>query len=373
MQDEDDNCNMLSIYATGDIISTDIEITIDNRSIDFTITDRLIKINAPKEFGLHTLKIVNRSNKKFSIDQVLVDGDDLRRLLYLSWSILKSGQRVQPCTTLQEHGQSWVLPYGYPLSYWMTTANHKINNKHYGQDLSKFYHLYFPNSEIIEHNNIPKIIKNFYQYNFDFCAVPRENLDSKQIPYMRYKKKIPQSLMQEVITEICTHINDIQNTDFQPATQEANQKEFDYLDQIHIWKVLWLFKRSLDDMSIVFSILDQFPAVQKLIDFIGVNVCFVSASHLPPGQFIYPHIDDCNRLDERYLPFKGCTQLYIPIIWPDGASMKFADVGTIPLDSGPIVLNVDHFTHTLVNTSTHERLALIIRTDQNIINDCEVD
>jgi len=364
---------MIQITVAGSVAAADLAISIDNQTVEFDIDHNTINIIGPVTFGLHQLKITNLSDARFCINQVSINNGDLRKLIYLSWSTTATGQRVQPCTELWERGQCWILPFGYPLSSWVATVNKKIKNSLYGQDLSEFYHIYYPQSQTIQHDNIPEIIKDFYQYDFDFVAVHRNNIDVTQVPFMRYARQIPTTLMADVVSEVLSRANDIQFSGYRPTSQQQNQQEFKNLSGDRVWEVLWLHRYRAEDMSLAESILDCFPAVQRLIDFVGLKVFHVFVGYLPPGQFIYPHVDDGTLLQENYLEYSGCTQMYIPITWPAGASLKFATAGIVELNNGPMVINTDYYTHAAVNTSTQGRLVLAIRTDQNILKDCELN
>jgi hypothetical protein len=362
----------LTVNFDIDLKFDQVEVTVDGIPVPAMFDNCSMTVEFV-DSGLHYFKVTSLTDQAFCVKQVLVDSCDIRKYIYLSWLVDCQGHRHQPATAVWERRQSWILPIGCPLSYWIATTNKKIKNKLYGQDLSEHYHLYYPDSQIITHPNIPKIIKDFYQYNFDFVAVPRQGLDLTQIPFMHYKKQIPSQLMQAVVNEVHDHIDDVHTTPYVASSVAQNQEEFKNISQDRSWQVLWLLRHQAKDMSITTSIMQQFPAIQQLIDFLGLKVFHVFIANLPPGQFIYPHVDDESVLETNYLDYRGCTQLYIPIDWPKGASIKFAGAGTVDLAHGPVVINPDHFTHAAVNVSQQQRLVLAIRTDQNILNDCELD
>ena len=85
---------------------------------------------------------------------------------------------------------------------------------------------------------------------------------------------------------------------------------------------------------------------------------------LPPGGFIYPHCDNYEHNIEGHERFDGCTQLYIPVIWPEGSSIKMANAGLVPLDQGTMLINTDYVAHSGVNLGTQNRIIIALRTTQ---------
>mgnify|MGYP003349575654 CR=1 FL=1 len=100
--------------------------------------------------------------------------------------------------------------------------------------------------------------------------------------------------------------------------------------------------------------------------------CFLGV--LSPNNFIYPHTDDHeqNNYNKDFLCYKGCTQLYIPLKWPKGSSLKFGNVGELPFEKGPLVINNDYFTHAGINPSDEYRYVLAIRSHRSIIDNCTI-
>ena len=341
-----------SIVIEFDDIVSNVNVTVNNHLVEWQYDNQYITVSNLVA-GLHQLKITNLVDQRINIKQVLVDGGNLEKLLYLSWGTTNSGQRFQPDTELWEAGMTWILPVGCPLSNWIDVAGKQIKNNLYGQDLSNHYHLYYPDSHIITHPTVPKLVKDFYKYNYNFTAIDKNNVDLTQVPYMKYNQEIPSALLENIVQDLHNNIT---------------------VDEVFAssnWKVWWVLKHSVQDMTVIISELDRYPGIQQLLTHLKLDALHCFLGYLPPGASIHPHIDDINiHLRENYPNYQGCTQLYIPLEWPAGSSIKFAGVGTVPIDRGSYVINTDYLTHAAVNTGGRGRWILAIRCHQDIANDC---
>lgn len=348
--------NIHTIIIEFDDIVSNIDITIDNKSVTWQAHNRLITIDNIVS-GFHQLKITNLVEQRINVKKVVIDQCDLEKLLYLSWGTTVHGQIFQPNTELWELGMTWTLPFGCPVSNWIDVVGKQIRNNLYGQNLYQHYHLYYPDSIDIDCTSIPTLVKDFYRYNFNFTAIDKNNIDLTKVPYIKYEKKIPENLLQNIIVDIHKNIT------------------IDEVSALSNWKVWWLLKHNVNDMTVTVSDLDSYPSIQELINYLNLDALHCFLGYLPPGTSIRPHIDDLNtHLQEHYPNYQGCTQLYIPLEWPLGSSIKFAGVGLVPINKNcPYVINTDYLTHAAVNTSDQGRWVLAIRCHQNIIKDCVFD
>ena len=351
---------MISISITSDVVASDLAISIDNCPVDFEIIDHTVQITAPSRFGLYTLKIVNCSNNRIAINQVSINGSSLRKLLYLSWTTTASGQRIQPCTELWERDQYWTLPFGNPLSHWISVTETKIPNDYYGKDLSESFCIWYPDRLELS-DRFPQIIKDFFNHNFDFTIVSQSKFDHRHVPYIKFQGQLDSELLASATTEIINN-TDIVLTQGTGYGQHAdNQKEFNLSDE-KIWKRIWLKRREQPrDQQ------EQFSATWKLIDSLNLDIWSVFVGVLPPGGFIYPHTDNTTDKDLNNSPYVGCTQLYIPIQWPENNYIKFNNAGILNMESGPMIVNTDRFTHAVVNDSDQYRYVLAIGLNKNNI------
>lgn len=350
------------IETTGNITPTDIRIELNSQPVEFTVSDNGIFIHADCVFGLHKLSLTSLNPVKLEILQVFINECSLRKLLYLGWIENSDHEKFQPGTVIWEAGQTWHLPFGYPVSHWLELAEAKFPNGVLGTNLYEKYWIYYPDSMIVDSEQFPKIITDFFLHNFNYTVVPKETATAEQIPYMWYKNTIPQDLLALAGQEV---VNNIDNTTSEVYTQRlANQKEFG--DKFNSnWSVTWLYKYGEK-----LSLADNYPHVQSIIDLLGLDCWSVFIGKLSPGDFIYPHIDDMNKSKPEYVDYQGCTQLYVPLVWPEGSFIKFAGVGILPMEQELMVINNDTFTHCVVNTGNQPRYALGLRVNKKILNDC---
>lgn len=350
------------------LAQSDIEVFIDHCAVDFTIEDQYIAIEADCGGFIHTLELRTKVSKRFQIKQVKIGDCDLRKLIFLSYVQTAQGEYHQPATELWEANQRWILPFGYPVSGWLSTVEHKIPNGKLGQNLLEHYRLYYPDSKTID-KGFPQIIRDFFQYNFDFTVLDKSNTDVAKIPFLDYKKSISSQLIDRAKKEIVDQTEFILSTGLEYGQREYNVKEFQNLTQENSWHIVWLKRHNqLTDLA------KKFPKVCELIDSLDINYWQSFIGVLPPSAFIYPHCDLTPlKIDNRdYDDYRGCTQLYIPVQWPSKNYIKFAGVGTLCLESGqPMVINSDYFTHCLVNASQENRIVLGVRYHKNIVDDCD--
>jgi hypothetical protein len=359
---------IIELVINGDITANEISINVDDCPAKFIFKNNSIIISADN-FGFHVLKLTSNANKRFSISNVRVGGCDLRKLIYMSYLENEYGEKFQPATELWESKQTWVLPFGYPLSGWIESVEKKIPNNKLGQNLIADYLFYYPESVTLEDKKFPQIIRDYYKYNFNFTIIDRSNVNILELPFITYQKQIPIDLLENANNELLSNLEFIKSNgeEFDFGDQRKhNHNEFQKLLPEKEWRIIRLHTKYKK-----LPICDKFPAMQKIIDSINVDYRQAFIGLLPPGGFIYPHIDDANLSDSNYDEYRGCTQLYIPLHWPSGASIKFAGAGIVSLESGKsVVVNNDHFTHSAVNASAQDRYVLAIRCHKDILKDC---
>jgi hypothetical protein len=358
---------IIELVINGDITANEISINVDDCPAKFIFKNNSIIISA-NNFGFHVLKLTSNANKRFSISNAKVGGCDLRKLIYLSYLENEHGEKFQPATELWESKQTWVLPFGYPLSGWIESVEKKIPNNKLGQNLIADYLFYYPESVTLEDKKFPQIIQDYYKYNFNFTMIDRSNVNILELPFITYQKEIPIDLLENANNELLSNLEFITGSGegFEYGQRKDNHNEFQKLLPEKEWRVIWLYTKHKK-----LPISDKFPAMQKIIDSINVDYRHAFIGLLPPGGFIYPHIDDRGFSDSKYDEYQGCTQLYIPLHWPSGAFIKFAGAGIVSLDSGKsVIVNTDHFTHSAVNASAQDRYVLAIRFHKDILKDC---
>lgn len=345
-------------------VPTDFEIYLDDQQVPYQQDHSRISVQVAT--GFHQLSITNLGHQQLEIDQVWLDDCNCRELIYTSYVTDQQGQRSQPCLTMWQSGLTWTLPLIYPLSLWITSTNRKINYSLLGQDLFDQYVHYYPQKIQLDRAKFPRVVCDFFSQDYDYTVVPKNINNPDAIPFMRYNRPIDDDLLQAVRTEIISN-----KQRFTPTLpQPGNATEFGK-NPADTWRVLWIYKKkpSID-------ILQSFPNIQRLAESLDLDVYHIFVGWLSPGQFIWPHVDDLSLLVTRTQPFEryhGCTQLYIPLEWPAGCHIKFANAGLIPLDRSPWVINNDHFTHSAVNDSDQDRFVLGFRASHDILDHCVFD
>lgn len=361
----------ISIDTQNPINKDDIAVTLDGLSVNFVCRDGGIDIVANSTFGLHKLAITNKSNNRITITNVSIYGCNLRKLLYLSWIEDKTGSKFQPATELWESDQTWILPFGAPLSYWIETVERKLPNGVFGQNLFNLYNIYYPDSITLD-SSVPQVIQDFFQYNFDFTVIPKSNIDLCNVPYMKYIKPIPQKLIDDAAAELTNSLDYLISLAGSYDQFSDNVSEFKQ-DSASTWKRLWLFRPTTGDFTQqTINSTEKLPAVQKLLDNLDLKIWKAFIGIMPPGGILYPHIDYVDYKNIKHKPFEGCTQLYLPIVWPENNYIKFAGAGTVSKSDGPVVINNTHFTHAVVNASNDYRFVIGIGCDQTILKDCKL-
>ncbi len=353
------------IKTAGQLQPGDLYAKLDDREVEITLSSDGIFIYADNVFGLHKLSLIAVKSVRVEILQCFVNGCSLRKLLYLSWMENSQHEKFQPGTIIWEAGQSWHLPFGSPVSYWIELVESKFPNRVLGGNLYDDYFIYYPDNMILDSSRFPNTVTDFFLHNFNFTVVPKQTVTVEQIPYMQYKKIVPQELLELTGQEVVKNVDHNTNESYTQRTQ--NLQEFGNNFNSN-WSVTWLYKQGKK-----LPLIDDYPHVQALIDFLDLDCWSVFIGKLSPGDFIYPHVDDLNKSKPEYLDYQGCTQLYIPLIWPAGNFIKIASVGILPMENGLMVINNDTFTHSVVNTGNQPRYALGLRVHKKILNDCVIN
>lgn len=352
------------IETSGQIDPGDIRIELNNQVTEFTLADNGIFINTDCEFGLHKLTITSLNDVRLEILQVFINGCSLRKMLYLGWIENSDHQKFQPGSVIWEANQTWHLPFGHPVSYWLELVESKFPNGMLGTNLYEKYWIYYPDRMIVDSDKFPKIIADFFLHNFNFVAIPKETAIAEQIPYVWYKKSIPHDLLELAGCEVVKNVDS--GTTESYTQRRENQKEFGNKFNSN-WNVTWLYKYGER-----LPLANDYPHVQAIIDLLDLDCWSVFIGKLSPGDFIYPHVDDMNKSKPEYVNYQGCTQLYVPLVWPEGSFIKFAGAGILPMNNELMVINNDTFTHSVVNTGNQPRYALGLRVHNKILNDCFV-
>lgn len=325
-----------------------LEICIDKTPVEYTIQDNVISIKKNIDFGVHQLSISMTQGNCLDIADVVIDGASLRMLIYLSY-LEQQNTLTQPATKIWNKDQIWQLPFGNPVSFWLSLVYEKISNGEFGQNLFDKYYLYYPESMELDHA-FPTVVRSFFKHNFDFVCVDRSTPVS-QLPYYPIDLPLDQEKKQLALNEIIDARNWIELHKHQIAQSQYNSDEFN-VDPSKEWVRLYLVRNG---ETIVNS--KKFPALYDFLDSMGatdIKLLFIGI--LPPGGYIAPHKD---RQTPKTQIIDSDYNLYIPMAWQPGNYFKLNGGGIIK-DGRPFLINNMDYVHSLVNTSTSDQDRIVI-------------
>ena len=340
-----------------------LEITIDKILVPYVIKDNVILIEQDISVGIHLLRIKLTDTAKFKIADFRLDKASIRSALYLSWTE-HQGNKSCPDTCLTKIGQTWLLPFGNPLSHWLTMAYNKFNLRgpeyQHGQNIHDVCEVYYPETVDIG-PDWPKIVQDFFKYDFDFSVIDKkQNRYQKNLPYIPVDLGSSLHYFTDVYNEIVAAYDFLSSTQSTlPQNQYNILENPDYAN--HQWTVHHL--RDLDKTTGTLhwnSTLNQLPKLKQLIEHLDVVdpfYCFIGVT--PAGSYVVPHVDSAFNSKTHLEPYNGCTQLYIPLTPNDKSLFKIASVGLVP--NIPVIINNSHYVHSLINNQDCMRVTLALR------------
>jgi hypothetical protein len=335
--------------------SVGLEICLNKKPLQFEICDN--KIISEIDFsGLAILTIKLLTPGKVNFQNVYLDNVNIRQFLFLSWGELNS-EKIQPCTDLWEVGQTWVLPISNPLSLLISLGIDKFNSWELGSNLFEKYDIFFPESIEIK-ESFPKLIKDFFHYDFDFYAQKKVKKDelygNSKIPFFQFDYEYDKESLYKELHDNYEYL--IGQEFYKPYQLDYNKAdEQNKFNPDLNWRTIYSYlpkkQNSIDDFTLdknrlplLFDFYKQLPLKNIYVSFIGI---------LPPGGYIAPHKDQ----REGILPH-GCTQLYFALNPSEDHYFKLNGVGSIPLDEKTTVVNNQNYTHTVINQGTEMRYAI---------------
>jgi len=328
-----------------------LNITINDKPVQFERLPDRLRIDSEIEYGIHMLKLQMIEPSKFiEIREVLINKSSLRMTLHMSFMLDENNKRHQPVCALWDTRQTWCLPFGNPVSFWLDLLLKKFPHGTFGQDLDQLYDIYWP-EKINLPESFPDIVRDFFVNDFDFFC--REKNDpTVPLPYRPVKLSIDPDLISSVTTEILKNSEWVFNNR-NPNNQNIYKTEYNQHDD-QSWQVTTIKQNNKWLISE-----QQFPDCIRLIDSLGVNEAYpVNIGILPPMSFIIPHRDDCHQVNG----FNNQHVVYIPLQWPEGNYFKFSGF-PIFKEAYPILHTNTKYPHCLVNNSDQVRIVILITVD----------
>lgn len=309
--------------------SDDFAVYVDDVQQTFSVTEDLISFETDISYGFHQLAISCNSPIKFL--DVTVDGVSIKHTLYLSHC-------DNQLTTEITQG-TWILPFGNPVSWWLSACAKKFSNGVYGTNLYDSYEIYYPESVCLK-ETYPKILRDFFKHNFGFHSHPKkiDPIHSTQVPYVNLNIKYNETAL---LAEFTKNLSLIEQHAYKPSQVDSTQPK--------PWQVAMVIYPGETTPSISNTDFPEFFKLLESIDGIDIGWAFIGA--LEPGSYVLPHVDDLYTYVDSVKDCVGCCQIYIPIGWGLGNYFKFNEVGLIPFDQGAILAGTTDFTHASVNDS----------------------
>ena len=247
----------------------DVVLSINDNPVDHQIENNIIIINNDIGMGLNLLEINLISKKEnfiLKIKDFILNKVSSRQTLYLAFSQLE-GKNF--CTTwLTDRDNIITIPFGNPMSWWLSECAKKIPNMSYGTNLYDQYTIFYPKSIEID-GGFPRIMQDFMKHNLGFHVVAKteyENpLHNKKIPYLRVDLDYDEDAL---FDEFSKNIDLLESDDFSPKQNEYNSREIEKLD---LWQISLAVRPNKSENSkgwkdtIIYK-QEQFPLLYKLLE-----------------------------------------------------------------------------------------------------------
>jgi hypothetical protein len=351
-------------------------VKVNNTNIDYTIQDNCIIIHSQIQFGINSLslELLNDIDNAIKLVDVVISGVNLRQTMYLAYSTHANGDNF--CNTwLTNSTKQLTLPFGNPVSYWLAECSKKLPNKSYGTNLYERYDIYYPQSVKIK-DSFPKLMQDFMQYDFGFTLIDKLEpiKGNKLVPWLPIKFDYDELALFE---EFVNNIDLIKNNYYEPKQNQYNSKES---KNIPNWIVAMAvhsntsknIKTETNDGLVEELDRQRLPLFYNLLDRIramNIKILHAFIGVVEPGSYVAPHCDDFYKYEPQYKTTAGVAQFFIPLGWKPGNLFKFNNVGMIPWENGPYLVNNSDFMHGSVNDTPYARFTIGVYcefTDDNI-------
>jgi len=332
---------------------SNLSISLDKQSLDYSIVENKIVLADPIDLGMHILRLqLLDNNSKVDIADVIINGSSLRQTLFFGF-VEEDSTRTQPATCVWKTTQEWVLPFMNPVSHWIGLLGEKLRKDALGTDLSRDYRIYIPESCSLD-DKFPPAITDFFKFNFDCVILHKDEVSVQNLPYELCTEEIN---IDGVYDEIYRNIDLIRSKlPIGTGQNFYNQKDDKNFDYGGCWFTVTICRIRDENKNYHIADPDMLPLTYALVDSLNLDYDAITVSVSPPGTYAYTHIDKrAVGSDEKFI---GCKQLYIPLNYPEGAAIKFKNVGVLP--QVPTIMNPQYYSHAVVNDSNETRIVLSI-------------
>jgi hypothetical protein len=306
---------------------------LNDEKINFKFRDEV-----PLTTGWYELNI-EYPGERTDINEIIVNDESIKHLIYSGWYIDGVGRKHQPGTTLWDNGGCFKIWLHTDVGVFRERLVRSIRSGDLGTDLSLKYQFTCDKPLNID-PSFPHNLQSFFR------AGDGPNWWHKKSTSLPYQYAPDIDLDKNKIIEECTTL--------------CVHKRADLDDLSKGWSLMYSDQKLIFELPFVDIDTQKFPNIKRLMDSIGMekalNIVFYS---LDPGGYIDEHIDDnaYNRKGYRYL--KGCKTFYWSLTDLADVFFKFGRCGLIPLDR-PLLINPVSHVHSVVNQSQNKRLVISI-------------
>lgn len=347
--------------SESDIFTSDFKTYINDQEVEYQIDKNRLTLNIDLVVGVHILKISSLTNKRIKITEVQLDHASIRHMLYLSY-LENSNTVIQPCTEIWDHNQTWVLPFGNPMSFWIECTLDRLPQGVYGKNLTQEYNIWYPSTKINLPDNFSTAVRDFFKFDFGFTVRSKVHADIRSWPVIPLNLDL--SNTQQVVDEFVSLKSKFEQENKVSKNQKQNQ--YNVLENNtwspDRWHYTSFFRYNEQTKEYYYPIDPKLvPVLWNQIqqwdirDYVRVNIIC-----LEPGGYASPHKDADVIAETGTNNYEGCCQFYIPLDFPDNNYIKLGGVGIIDTTRAN-ALNITGFTHSAVNNSNQTRYVMIIR------------
>lgn len=354
----------ICLEFTSELDNPEFTVLIDGRTAKTIVDNKTVVVTHDSiPFGFHLLEISLSNLANFSpivFTKATLNGVDFRQTLY---TMFVDKNRKRQTTTLTLTDDVLYLPFINPVSAWIASCAEKISTQLYTRGLYDELEVYYPESIQLP-TEFPQIVRDFFAINMDFYVHPKKRIAeaycNTEVPFVSIADKL--SYNEQLLTdELLNNIKYLQSCARIPPQTAYNKSES---TSNNYWSVVDFILSTEDEYSLtskfsldkakvphLYSLFEQLNLDKIIHAFIGI---------LAPGEFIAPHTDQYTGFEFVINKYGGCSQIYIPINFKEGNYFKFNNIGLLPLDKAPLLINNHNFTHSVINNSNEYRFALAI-------------
>ena len=342
---------------------TDIffSVKINGVGVDYALHDNELKLRSDQIlFGINKLTISVLSDldqRKLKIEKFTLNDALSRQTLFLAYS--ENQQEKFSNTWLSQQVNTITIPFGNPISWWITYANKKIGLGNFGENLYKNYNIYYPDSIVIA-DHFPRMMQDWFKYNFDFTVSPKSDLTdvdtTRSIPYFTLDFEYDEFAL---YNELQTNLPLVQD---KKLSSEGRQDSYNTQEFANNYWAIYaaIHPKEMSGKDWRDSITlpkEHFPLFHALLDKInsmGIKISYGFISETTGKSFVAPHIHPLFNY--------SVYQISLPIGWSKESLFKIDGVGLLPTDRCTVFNDYD-FYHGTINPTENTRYVIGINCD----------